>query len=316
MIDYISGFLPCKHDPSKLISGMVMSFDKLGNQEWVCNKKLSVDGSHSSKIQLQSHTENLIYFTGNPVKFLQGHNLFGTNDIRHLMRLFFDELLTDKHKALGLCPDPFQYDLIQDGHYELTRVDINESWHLNNSREVQAWIRAVGETAYLKHRGAGQYTGDTLYFGKNSRRWAVKCYSKGHEINAKSHKLPDELQIPELMEWADKALRIEIVIRSMQLKDWLLHSGKSWTPDTSKMLLCSCVIDDLEITDNMALPDDLLTALPTRLKGIYALWLNGEDLRQSLPKNTFYRYRRTFLEHGIDISIVHDKNRNNIVPLV
>ena len=50
--------------------------------------------------------------------------------------------------------------------------------------------------------------------------------------------------------------------------------------------------------------------------GIYALWLNGEDLRQSLPKNTFYRYRRTFLEHGIDISIVHDKHRNNIVPLV
>ena len=117
-----------------------MSFDSLGNQQWVCNKKFSVEGSHSSKIQLQSHSENLVYFTGNPVKFLQGHNLFGTNDIRHLMRLFFDELLTDKHKSLGLCPDPFQYDLIQDGHYELTRVDINESWHLNNIRS-QAWIR-------------------------------------------------------------------------------------------------------------------------------------------------------------------------------
>ena len=78
-----------------------MSFDPLGNQEWVCNKKLSVEGSYSSKIQLQSHSENLVYFTGNPVKFLQGHNLFGTNDIRHLMRLFFDELL--KHKSLGLC---------------------------------------------------------------------------------------------------------------------------------------------------------------------------------------------------------------------
>ena len=109
-----------------------MSFDPLGNQEWVCNKKLSVEGSHSSKIQLQSHTENLVYFTGNPVKFLQGHNLFGTNDIRHLMRLFFDKLL--EQSPLGLCPDPFQYDLIQDGHYELTQVDINESWHLNNSR--------------------------------------------------------------------------------------------------------------------------------------------------------------------------------------
>ena len=314
MIDWVSAKIICNHDPNKLSNGIIASLDRDGNTEWLTNKKTTVEGSYSTKIQIQSVTDTQIYISGNPTKFLQGHNLFGSNDLVSIMGKFFDELL--KKEELGLCPDPFQYDLIQDGHYELTRVDINESWHLNNSREVQAWIRAVGETAYLKHRGAGQYTGDTLYFGKNSRRWAVKCYSKGHEINAKNHKLPDELQLPELMEWADKALRIEIVIRSMQLKDWLLHSGKSWTPDTSKMLLCSCVIDDLEITDNMALPDDLLTALPTRLKGIYALWLNGEDLRQSLPKNTFYRYRRTFLEHGIDISIFHDKHRNNIVPLV
>jgi II/X family phage/plasmid replication protein len=314
MIDWITAVLPCKHDPSKLVSGMVMSFDSQGNNEWVVNKQVTVEGSYSSKIQVKSHTDSTIWISGNPTKFLQGHNIFGTDDLRYLMSKFFDALL--KHEDLGLCPTEKQYQGIQDGDYTLKRVDLNQSWHLKDRETVLAWIRAAGSCARLKHRGAGQYTGDTLYFGKNSRRWAVKCYSKGHEINAKSHKLPDELQIPELMEWADKALRIEIVIRSMQLKDWLLHSGKSWTPETSKMLLCSCVIDDLEITDNMALPDDLLTALPTRLKGIYALWLNGEDLRQSLPKNTFYRYRRTFLEHGIDISIVHDKHRNNIVPLV
>ena len=51
-------------------------------------------------------------------------------------------------------------------------------------------IRAVGETAYLKHRGAGQFSGDTAYFGKNSRRWGLKCYSKGNEIKVKGHKLP------------------------------------------------------------------------------------------------------------------------------
>ena len=102
----------------------------------------------------------------------------------------------------------------------------------------------------------------------------------------------------------------------MQLKDMLLHIGSHWCADTAKMLLCSLVLDNLEITDNMALPDDLLTSLPTRLKGIYALWLNGEDLRQSLPKNTFYRYRRQFLAYNIDISVINDKQRNNIIPLV
>ena len=40
-------------------------------------------------------------------------------------------------------------------------------------KKVLAWIRAVGESAYLKHRGAGQFSGDTAYFGKHSRRWAL-----------------------------------------------------------------------------------------------------------------------------------------------
>jgi II/X family phage/plasmid replication protein len=315
VIDYISGFLPCKHDPEKLIDGFVMSFDPLGNQEWVCNKKLSVEGSYSSKIQLQSHSENLVYFTGNPVKFLQGHNLFGTNDIRHLMRLFFDELLTDKHKALGLCPDPFQYDLIQDGHYELTRVDINESWHLNNSREVQAWIRAVGETAYLKHRGAGQFSGDTAYFGKKSRRWGLKCYSKGNEIKAKDHKLPPELCIPEMLEYADKSLRIEAFFRQLELKRRGLHLVSNWDIDTPTELLLEC-ISKLELSDVYMLDESVLDTLPPRLRMTYNAWLNGEDLKSIYTQRTFYRVRKEMEKYGIDISTKSPKEKSNVIPLI
>ena len=313
MIDYISGFLPCKHDPEKLIDGFVMSFDPLGNQEWVCNKKLSVEGSYSSKIQLQSHSENLVYFTGNPVKFLQGHNLFGTNDIRHLMRLFFDKLL--EQSSLGLCPDPFQYDLIQDGHYELTRVDINESWHLNNSREVQAWIRAVGSTAYMKHRGAGQFSGDTSYFGKNSRRWGLKCYSKGLEILAKGHKLPDELCIPEMLEYADKSLRIEAFIRQLELKRRGLNLVSNWDIDTPTELLLEC-ISKLELSDVYMLQDDVLDTLPPRLRLTYQAWLNGDDLKTVLSRPTFYRYRKQILQYGVDISSKSPKEKNNVIPLI
>ena len=31
--------------------------------------------------------------------------------------------------------DPFQYANIKDGHYELSRVDVNETWHLNNEKK-------------------------------------------------------------------------------------------------------------------------------------------------------------------------------------
>ena len=52
--------------------------------------------------------------------------------------------------------------------------------------EVLAWLRSAGQKISLKHRGAGQFKGDTLYWGNiRSRRWFLKCYSKGDEINSK-----------------------------------------------------------------------------------------------------------------------------------
>lgn len=312
MIDWVTAILPCKHDPSKLISGFVMSFDALGNDEWTVNKKLSVEGSFSSKIQIKSHTENQIWISGNPTKFLQGHNIFGSNDLVHLMGLFFDELLK---QDIGLCPDPYQYAAIKDGHYSLSRVDVNESWHLDNKKDVLAWIRAVGSTAYMKHRGAGQFSGDTAYFGKNSRRWSLKCYSKGHELTAKGHKLPPELQIPELLEYAEKALRIEAVIRGMELKRQGLEVASNWDIDTATMLLRG-YLDNLEMSDVYMLKDDVLDTLPMRLRMVYQSWLNGDDLKSIMTKPTFYRVRKQLEKYGVDIATATPKEKTNVVPLV
>jgi II/X family phage/plasmid replication protein len=290
-----------------------MSFDAQGENEWTVNKTLTVEGSYSSKIQIKSHTENQIYISGNPTKFLQGHNLFGTNDLVGLMGKFFDELL--KHEQLGLCPDPFEYANIKDGHYELTRVDVNETWHLNNQKDVLSWIRAVGETAYLKHRGAGQFSGDTAYFGKNSRRWALKCYSKGLEILAKGHKLPPELSIPEMIEYAQKALRIEGVTRQLELKRRSLHVASNWDIDTAEELLLE-YISKLEMSDVYMLDQSVLDTLPPRLRLTYQAWLNGDDLKSVFTHRTFYRVRKEMEKYGIDISTKSPKEKNNVIPLI
>ena len=289
-----------------------MSFDKLGNQEWVCNKKLSVDGSHSSKIQIKTHTDTQIWVSGNPAKFLQGHNIFGTDDLTYLMGRFFDALL--KHEELGLHPTDVQYEDIQAGRYTLKRVDINLSWHLKNREEVLAWIRSAGSCARLKHRGAGQFSGDTAYIGKNSRRWSVKCYSKGHEITAKGHQLPKELQIPELLEYADKSLRLELVMRQLELKRRGLDMAWYWHESTAKMLLQTMVLDNLELSSTFMIDDKILDTLPTRLRLVYQTWKNGDDLKQIMTKPTFYRVRKQLLAFGIDIAVVNEKN--NIIPLI
>lgn len=313
MIDWVTAILPCKHDPSKLISGMVMSFDSLGNPEWTVNKKLSVEGSYSSKIQIKSHTDNQIWISGNPTKFLQGHNIFGSNDLVHIMGLFFDALL--KFDNLGLSPDPFQYAAIKDGHYALSRVDVNESWHLDNIKDVLAWIRALGTTAYMKHRGAGQFSGDTAYFGKTSRRWSLKCYSKGNEIAVRGHGLHPDLQIPELIQYANKSLRIEAVIRQLELKRIGLDVASNWDIDTAEELLLN-YIQNLEMSDVYMLKDDVLDTLPTRLRMVYQSWMNGDDLKQIMTKPTFYRVRKQLEKYGIDIATPSPKEKTNVIPLI
>ena len=312
MIDWVTAILPCKHDRSRLIDGLIYSYDALGNQQWMVEKKLSIEGSFSSKVQIKSHDNFHIWISGNPTKFLQGHNIFGSNDLRHLMGLFFDALLK---QDIGLCPDPFQYNKIKDGEYQLTRVDVNESWHLDNKKDVLAWIRAVGSTAYMKHRGAGQFSGDTAYFGKNSRRWSLKCYSKGQEINARGHRIPDEIAIPELLEYARKALRIEGVTRQLELKKRQLHIASNWDIDTAEGLLLE-YISKLEMSDVYMLKDDVLDSLPSRLRLAYQAWLNGDDLKAVLPRPTFYRYRKQILEYGVDISSKSPKEKSNVIPLI
>ena len=85
-----------------------MSFDANGANEWIVNKMVSVEGSHSSIIQIKSIDNHNIWVSGNPSKFLQGHNIFGTDDLSYLMGRFFDELLN--HEELGLCPTSMEYE--------------------------------------------------------------------------------------------------------------------------------------------------------------------------------------------------------------
>ena len=64
------------------------------------------------------------------------------------------------------------------------------------------------------------------------------------------------------------------------------------------------------------LKDDVLDSLPHRLRLTYQSWLNGDDLKQILPNNTFYRYKKALREYGVDISSKSPKEKTNVIPLI
>ena len=69
-------------------------------------------GSYDNNIVIKPMTDNTIQISGNPTKWLQGHNLFGTNDLKWLMYRFY----TDLHEKLcddGLNPTMQQYEQVE-----------------------------------------------------------------------------------------------------------------------------------------------------------------------------------------------------------
>ena len=322
MIDWITGKFTCTHNPDALMAGRSIRtkiVDGIEKLEYEVTHRMSVTGSHDANITIRSITAHSIEISGNPVKFLQGHNVFGTNDIRYLIAALFDRLCSIDE--LELKPTDIEYDMIQAGQYRLSRVDVNEHFLFPSEQVAKAWLRAAGRSANMQYRGAGLFKEGTLYFVPTSRRFVPKIYHKGDEItsNKKGHKLPDELlQIPELLQYAKNSLRFEIKILSTQLNEWFLHLGCNWEQDTATMLIREQFIDKLQLSANMSLSPNILESLPKNLVAPYTLWEQGHDLRQFYSKTAFYRWRTKLLEYGIDISIVQDKDQSpqNVVPMI
>jgi II/X family phage/plasmid replication protein len=321
MIDWITAKITCTHNPEVLSSGRSIRTKKIDGVERleyeICNR-LVVSGSHDANITIRSHTDNTIEISGNPAKFLQGHNVFGTNDLKYLVAKLMDKLFM--MDELELKPTETEYNMIQDGYYRLSRVDVNEHFFFPSAQLARAWLRAAGRSANMMFRGAGLFKEGTLYFTPQSRRFVPKIYFKYDEINSKdkSHRLPDKLlQMPELVEYAEKSLRFEIKILSTQLNDWMLHLGCNWDVSTATMLINDQFISKLQLSENMALNPEIRDSLPNNLKLVYSAWARGEDLRQMYSKAQFYKRRKQLLEYSIDIAILQDKEeQSNIVPMI
>lgn len=322
MIDWLSMVVPMRH-LTPITGGNVLSIKPSGEVEWQCSKRTTVEGSFSTGLQVRtaSHTADQcthVEISGNPVKFFQGHNLWGTDDAAALA------VATCRAVASILSIDVSGADEAAwlDGQFQFTRIDVTQSFHLGSRAEVLAWLRSAEQTAHLSHRGRGQLVkGSTLYFGKQSRRWSLKLYSKGQEIIAKGHGQDSILELPHAVAWADKTLRAELTLRSMELKRQNLSQGHEWmhhdgVPSAVTVQLLRDRFGGMTMTTTAHLDAAILESLRPALRMAYQSWESGSDLRAILPHRTFYKYRSELLPHGVDIATLVPRDAvSNVVPL-
>jgi II/X family phage/plasmid replication protein len=315
MIDWVTAMLPCVHVP--IDGGAVFKLAPGGEMVWLTQCGFMVEGSHDANIRVRSiggdgqGRATQLLLDGNPSKFLQGHNLFGSDNLLDLVLDVFKRVA----QAHQLTPTETEWQAIEQGDYRLSRIDYNLSFELPSRSDVKAWLRAAEFKSKSRH-GRPSSKGGTLYYGKNSRRWSIKCYSKGEEIEAPKHRIPYALPVADLARWADNKLRIELTLRTKELTELNLHYARSLRPETLRALYFD-YLRSLDMNEQLSLSTEELHSLPQRLRSTYILWNAGEDLRDTLPKATFYRHRRELNELGIDINLRKDViDRSNVVPLV
>jgi len=325
MNDWITAFIPHPHN-EPINDGKCISLDSNGRIEWETDKFLPIEGSFSSKVSIRSHRSSEaelllrgfkythIVLSGNPVKFLQGHNVFGSDDLPGLLADCFKKVCFLINK-----PQLFSYSAIHNAY--LTRVDINYGYSLPDTNAVNSWLRSAESSTNLKYRGKGQFDHGTLYFGRNSSYWFIKFYHKGNEIRAnKKNQRIDLLDNNNVSAFADTLLRCEVQIKSRELKRVGLRSVSAWH-DIDVQKLYNGYTSGLEFSENtMIITDEKIKKLPANYQNTYTAWIEGVDLRERFKRPTFYRHRRFLMnELNIDIGIKQPTNRadmTNVIPLV
>ena len=297
MIDWLDLRVPGCDLP--VDAGKVVSFSSHGEIEWQTMKRLPVEGSHCATVTLRQTPLGLLV-SGNPSKWFQGHNLFGTDDLQSLVPAF----LLSIFDRVGYVPPVHERFSILRGVVQLTRLDTTQSYDLGNQSRAIAFVQALSQVSRLRHRGAGSILKEgTCYWRQGSRRMSAKAYCKGLEL--KAHPIPGT--VPEYERLSHLALglvRLEFTLRSM----WLKHEGldlvRNWpiigaTPECIHARLLS----GLNIAEAEMIDTTVIEGLPPRYQLAYEAWLAGKDMRRMFSRNTFYVYRRALLAHGIDISI-------------
>lgn len=327
MIDWVTAIVPCWH-PEQIRDGSFVRIKRDGEIEWSSDRRLTVRGSHDSAVTIRSATwlpvqdggYCFLEISGNLAKFFQGHNLFGTENLAGLVFDFMRWLALEQ--PVVVAPSTSDVQAWRDGQYQLNRVDVTDSFKLRSRSDVLAWLRAAEQTAHLSHRGRGQLVkGSTLYFGKNSRRWSLKLYAKGQEIESNSSDQPALASLPQVRAWADNVLRAELVIRGMELKRLGLDTVTAWLPLDGVPFDALAMLRDklgaMTMTTTRTLPDDVMAELSAGQRTAYLAWVAGNDLRAMMPHRSFYRLRAKLLPHGIDIATLQpSEDRSNVVPLV
>ena len=300
------GGLPLVND------GAFVRYNADGAHECTTLKKLKLEGSNETGVFVRCDGET-VWFEGNVSRFGRPDNVFGFTFAECVQRI---NALLIGHGLPPFTPGKKMWVKCADGdrpNYtgaRITRLDMTENFFAGSSENAYAFMRylQMQQASRLKTGTYGE--GETVDFGRGSRRVYSKAYLKHVELlrhmkkakkNQTDYSTPFDPYIQNLSDWCKEngLVRFETTYKSTYLID--NHQNYLGGIDMSILEIdfqkrqevftrASCELDDLSSLDKASL-------------SIYRMWQAGDDLPSMLSKTRFYVHRAKLLPYGIDIAI-------------
>jgi hypothetical protein len=296
MYDTIKLRYRCRHEPFGKINMYAFGTDS----PKIVHERVKLLGAYGAEAITIRSIGNGVALTveGSVAKFLQGMNIYGSNDLRALSELVFERVT----EHLEITPSRSEREQIARGEVDARRIDFAVHSRLPSAAAVTDTIRRLKEILPFKAFDTSFYGDETAYVGQHSKRWTLKFYDKYRELLA--HPLPADLpERQRLLKSAEGLLRIELTQRGQELKDLGLDRVSAWTPGTGRRLILKKLRDlglDRDLT--MVIDNSDVDQLSGGLKLTAMLHKLGVNTRALLPRSTYKAYRAE-LRESLDIDL-------------
>lgn len=301
MLDWFSGYIG--YDASRMRLGDFLILSPDGEVRRHQDTWETARGSFEAGVQISrgSPTEQMLAasrdlgflcadravlrVSGNPSKFLQGHNVAGPSvsklgPVLQAMVRGFQE---------GFRPIDADDERLPAVHR--SRVDVTTAVELDSHQDVHDWIKLAGEITRTRSCAAVR-DGSTVYWNRGSRRWQLKAYCKHCELLA--HPPIVREMVPDLLEWSRQHLRIELTLKRPELQ-------ARGTLDESVIWEYLARVEIPTMREGVRVEN---INLQPSVRAALQLWADGHDLFAMYPTRTAYRYRRTILDQvGFDVTM-------------
>lgn len=295
----------------KINDGCFVRYDAHGAHESTTLKKLKIEGSHESAVFVRCDGDT-VTFEGNVSKFGRQDNVFGFSFIQCLTRI--NAILAGLNLPPFTAGRAFRSQSNDKTYYtgaRITRLDLTNNFQSGSAENAYAFMRhlSMQQASRLKTGVLGD--GETVDFGRGSRRVYSKAYLKAPELRRHMKRQPKGQEtnfsrpfdpyINQLADWCDSIglVRFETTYKST----YLIDNAQNFLGGLDMRYLESDFLKRQEVFTRSTCEADELSSLDKNTLACYRMWQAGDDITAKFKKSQFYNLRSKLLPFGIDIAV-------------